>query len=541
MAGIYDTLPTSEVALRLEERTRRRLAAMSEEAVHAYLADAVYLERSRLERSRGRWMAEDEAAHEAIERAASATRRGRAQQEQALVELVRLYAHEIHNRFSHRTHRFATKVLPGALTRLLTAAQPSELLGGGFDPASRIAVQGPVELLRELSTTHTLVLAPTHVSNLDSPLLGYAGYTAGLPPFIYGAGLNLFTNPAMSFFMSRLGAYTVDRRKKHALYKDTLKEYSTDSIGRRCHSLFFPGGTRARSGRLESRLKKGLLGTAIQAWQEGLAEGRPHPEVLVVPCTLSFSLVLEAETLIEDALEEAGKSRYIISDDEFSEPRVVASFASRVLNLDASMFVRFGRPMDLMGNPVDDAGQSLDHAGQVIDRSRYVRDRRGQVVFDEQRDRVYTEHLAGQLVEAYRRDSVAVATHVAAYAAWKLLELRHPRLDAFQLVLLDAQQRELEDRALLGAIEQVLRAVEERVSQGRMQEALPAAGGRQSRAEAVLAEALDRFGRFHKHRGLSRRGTRIETWPKLVLYYGNRLAHTGIELEATELLVGGEA
>ncbi|MFO0006916.1 MAG: 1-acyl-sn-glycerol-3-phosphate acyltransferase, partial [bacterium] len=109
------------------------------------------------------------------------------------------------------------------LTRLLTAASPTDLLTGRFDPASRIRVQGEVELLARLGAKHTLVLAPTHLSNLDSPLLGYALYAAGLPPVIYGAGLNLFSNPAMAFFMRRLGAYTVDRRKKHELYKDVLK------------------------------------------------------------------------------------------------------------------------------------------------------------------------------------------------------------------------------------------------------------------------------------------------------------------------------
>jgi len=530
VAGIYDPIPTREVAERLRGAAQDRLDEFDDDAVYAYLADAVYQERSRLERSRGRWMDEDKIAHQAIERAAVATRRARRDQERAILELVDGYAHEIHNRFSHRTHRFATKVLPGALTRLLTAAQPMDLLGGSFDPASRMSVQGDVPLLKELAKTHTLVLAPTHVSNLDSPMIGYAGFAAGLPPFIYGAGLNLFTNPAMSFFMSRLGAYTVDRRKKHGLYKHTLKDYSVDSIGRRCHSLFFPGGTRSRSGRIEGRLKKGLLGTAIQAWQQGLAAGRPHPEVLVVPCTLSFSLVLEAETLIEDSLSEEGKSRYIISDDEFSEPRVVASFASRVLNLDASMFVRFGRPMDLVGNPVDDDGHSLDQAGQHIDRRGYVADSSGRVVFDEQRDRVYTEHLADALVGAYRRDQVVVSTHLVSYAAWKILEARHPRLDTFQRVLLSPDQRQIEDREMLSALGHLLEQLDARAARGEIQLALPTPAQSQTRAHAVLDEALDRFSHFHARPGLERRGRWLTTEPKLVLYYGNRLAHSGLQI-----------
>ena len=60
-------------------------------------------------------------------------------------------------------------------------------------------VQGPIEELK-LAKQHTLVFTPTHVSNLDSPLIGYALQSVGLPPVLYGAGLNLFSNPLMAFF-----------------------------------------------------------------------------------------------------------------------------------------------------------------------------------------------------------------------------------------------------------------------------------------------------------------------------------------------------
>ena len=150
--------------------------------------------------------------------------------------LVALYVAEVHNRFSRRAYRIATETVPIALTRLLTASRPSDLVLGDFDPESRILVRGPLATLRSLSANHTLILAPTHLSNLDSPLIGYALYKAGLDPFIYGAGLNLFSNPVMALFMSRLGAYTVDRRKRHRLYKDVLKDY-VSSFGPRFTGL----------------------------------------------------------------------------------------------------------------------------------------------------------------------------------------------------------------------------------------------------------------------------------------------------------------
>ena len=208
-----------------------------------------------------------------------------------------------------------------------------------------------------------------------------------------------------------------DLRKRNRLYKDTLKDYSIDILRRRHHSLFFPGGTRSRSGRLERHVKKGLLGTGLAAWQENLREGRPNGDVFIVPCTLSIGLVLEAETLIADSLAEEGKNRYIIMDDEFSEARTVATFTRQLLQLDAAVHVVFGQPMDIAGNPIDDAGRSLDPHGNPIDRRGYVCDRSGAVVADEQRDHVYTERVATRLSEAYRRDLVVQPTHLAAWGA----------------------------------------------------------------------------------------------------------------------------
>jgi len=429
------------------------------------------------------------------------------------------------------------------LTRLLTTTGPRELWGGDFDPAARLLVQGPIERILKLAENHTLILAPTHLSNLDSPLLGFGIYRSGLPPFIYGAGLNLFSNPAMAFFMSRLGAYTVDRRKKHSLYKSVLKDYSVEAIGRGRHSLFFPGGTRSRSGKVESSVKKGLLGTAILSWQEGLRLGRAKPEVLVVPCTLSYALVLEASTLIEDALKDVGKSRYIITDDEFSEPRTIARFARRVLDLDSSVVLRFGAPLDLMGNPVDDSGTSLDVTGAPIDRRQYVCDQDGRVVPDPQRDRIYTQRLADQIVDAWQRDNIPLSTHIAAFAAWHLLRDSHKGLDTWQLVFLEGNERLLPRTVLLAGIERLMTAIEAAAAAGRIQAPMLPVNIRSP--EDVLDHAVERFGRFHSEPALSNtrdRGARaISVAPRLCLYYSNRLENYGFAPAVSQAPTSGDA
>src|SRR6202034_2296888 len=144
------------------------------------------------------------------------------------------------------------------LPRIIAAMRPG---GGGAAMATlddRVLVEGPIETIRSLADLGTIIFVPTHLWNLDSVVFGFALERAHLPPATYGAGKNLFTNPVLSFFMQNLGAYRVDRRLRHGLYKDVLKTYSCVVIERGYHSLFFPGGTRSRSGGVERKLQLGL-------------------------------------------------------------------------------------------------------------------------------------------------------------------------------------------------------------------------------------------------------------------------------------------
>src|SRR5699024_5022641 len=107
------------------------------------------------------------------------------------------------------------------------------------------------------------------------------------------------------------------------------------------HSLFFPGGTRSRSGMIESYLKLGLMGSAISAFAHNQVTGRDGP-VFIIPTTINYGLVLEAETLIEDWLTEHGRGRYIIVDDEFSQAERWLTFFRRLVGLQTACIVRFG-------------------------------------------------------------------------------------------------------------------------------------------------------------------------------------------------------
>jgi glycerol-3-phosphate O-acyltransferase len=357
-------------------------------------------------------------------------RMGESEKRQVLRSICERYGRDVAGNFDPRVYQFARRVVPKLLTG---AMRPSrlvpDLLRSDNYAHHLLSVEGEVELLQRLHPHGTLIYVPTHSSNLDSLALAQSLEMCGLPPVIYGAGKNLFTNPIISFFMHNLGAYRVDRRIKSELYKEVLKAYSCVMIERGYHSLFFPGGTRSRSGMIEHRLKLGLAGTALEAFARNQVRGIERP-IWFVPTTINYALVLEAETLVEDWLIEEGKARYIIEDDEFSRIDRWVAFFRRMVGLSAACVIRFGRPVDPYGNDVDDEGRSLSPRGRVLDPGSYVR-RGGKPTVDRDRDSAYTRELGEVLVEKYQRDAVIMSTNVVAHVLFRRLVRSTPGLDLF--------------------------------------------------------------------------------------------------------------
>ena len=511
---------------RLQERSLSRvideLRALPDRALFHELGDSLYEERQRNAEDLPQAITPEQLSRLAI--AVHALDRQNALR--TAKEMVHADLTQIHNDFSPQTYQLATGIGPGALGRLLRGFHPARFFDSSLVASERIRVTGEIETFRALIQRGTIILAPTHLSNLDAPVIGFGLYHCGLPPFVYGAGLNLFTQPVMAYFMSRLGAYTVDRTRRSNLYKGALKAYSTEALASGHHSLFFPGGTRSRSGTIEARVKKGLLGTGLAAWQAKLERGDPHSDVFVVPCSLSMSLVLEAETLISDSLVREGRGRYIIVDDEFSETRTILGFLKRMMAFDDPVHVVFGQPMDLMGNPVNAEGVSHDPQGRPIERLSYVTDRAGAVVEDSQRDRVYTDRLGQKLIEAWHRDTTALPTHIAAFAAWAILSVRHPELDAYRLVRLDASNRTMPRTHFLTAIARTVRHLQDLQANGRVRLGTPLD------PEAIAAQALKQFSSFHSVPALQMLNGEVHASMELTLYYRNRLSNFGLNEQA---------
>lgn len=438
-----------------------------------------------------------------------------------LERLVRHFGKDIVGNFDPRVYRFATKVLTPGLGFLFS---PFSSIKGGVggllgELDSRIQVEGPLDALRGIAERGTLVVTPTHSSNMDSVVIGLALERAGLPPVTYGAGKNLFTNPFISFFMHNLGAYRVDRRLRFELYKDILKEYSTVLLESGYHSLFFPGGTRNRSNQIERSLKLGLLGTSVTAYANNVRAGEPQRRIYIVPATINYRLVLEAETLIHDYLSETGQRRYIITDDEFSRLGRIVEFLRKILVHEGAVVIRFGRPIDPFGHDVDDDGESHDQAGRRVDPRSYLLGADGELAEDEQRDAQYTRMLGKRLAEVYPRETVFHSTHLVARVLFDAVAAAAGTRDIYRLLRLTVRDVPAED--VVRALGALRRRIAETPAAGHLHHSVVTAAD-----TAILEDAVGALGTYHARPVLERVGDALRIGDlELVYYYQNRTAH----------------
>lgn len=436
--------------------------------------------------------------------------------------LVGHYSRDVVGSFNPRVYRFITGIAPSILGFVFS---PIGSVRDGVRALAqleeRIAVDGELEVARTCAERGTIVVTPTHSSNMDSPVIGFGLLAAGLPPVTYGAGKNLFTNPFISFFMRNLGAYRVDRRLRFELYKDVLKEYSTVLLENGYHSLFFPGGTRCRSNIIEKQLKLGLLGTSVTAYRNNLRAGHSHRRVYVVPATINYRLVLEAETLIDDYLAETGKNRYIITDDEFSRLGRILEFVRKMLVHEGSVMVRFGRPLDPFGNEVTDDGESLDRAGRIVDPASYLRGADGEITDDDQRDAEYTRALGRKLAVAYPRLTVFHATHLAARVLYDAIVASNGTRDVYRLMRSPKSRMVVPVQA---AAERLAALRAQLVGNPQWGAEHPLLHGLDD--EAVLEDALRGLSSYHTRRVAVREGSVVHVDDvQLLYYYQNRTAH----------------
>lgn len=449
-----------------------------------------------------------------------------------LRQITERYAREISGFFHPQMFEFARTAVPLLLSRLLNGVNLRSFLAF-FNPTinlqDKLRISGEIDAIRSLVNKGTVILLPTHSSNLDSPLLGWAIDAIGLPPFIYGAGLNLFNNRIVGFFMNRLGAYKVDRRKKNHVYNETLKIYSQVAIRNGCHSLFFPGGTRSRSGALESKLKLGLMGTAVEAQRMNYLEypDSDKNKIFVVPLVLSYHFVLEAESLVKQHLDNVGQDKFFISDESNSYLQIV-KFLWKFFSKNSELELSFGKPMDIFGNFVDNEGNSFDQAGRLVDTRAYFLSR-GVVTNDSQRDAEYTRILGEKVTERYLAENVVFSSHIIAFVGFELLKKKYKKIiDLYSFLRIPDDDRGIDLAEMLASTERVLGALREMAANGKVRLATHL----EQDTLGIVKHGLRNLGLYNERRPLYfAEENRIESQSlSLLHFYANRLTNVyGLE------------
>jgi len=446
-----------------------------------------------------------------------------------LRKVVFRYANEIAGNFNPSSYRLARSIIKFWFTRLLNGARIRKFgafFRNKYTLRDKIHIVGKVKQLRQLATKGTLIIVPTHSSNIDSMLIGWVIHSLGLPAFIYGAGLNLFNIKIFAYFMNSLGAYKVDRRKKNIHYLETLKMYSNLAIQKGAHSLFFPGGTRSRSGHIEKTLKLGLLSTAVEAQRHIYQNESENPrKIFVVPVTLNYHFVLEAPDLIEEYLQSKGQDRYFPEKEKYGSMELL-KFIYKFATKGSSISVSIGKGLDVLGNYVDEEGNSIDQHGKLIHPKDYfVSD--GKVTEDTQREGEYTRILASKIVSEYHRIHRVFGSHLAAFVAFTLFQRMHPSLDLFGLLRLPEEELEIPYDTFRESFKKVRKEIYLMKEKNKINYASHLKGD----LDGVINRGIENVGIFHLKRPLlkNKAGNIVTQDLNVLYYYHNRLV--GYELE----------
>ena len=445
--------------------------------------------------------------------------------DEILTDILDYYTEKMVANFKPSTFKFAQKALPYVYSRLINSfPQIIYKLFSSIDKLyDRMKIQGDIDHIRKLQKMGTVVVVPTHYSNLDSPTIGLSLNNLGLPAFTYGAGINLFTIKTLSEFMHNVGAYKVDRRRKHRLYLETLKSYSTIALTENVNSLFYPGGSRSQSGQIEEKLKLGLLGTVIDAQRLNLVNGSGK-KVFIIPVTLNYHYVLEAKKLIENHLKNLGKEQYL--EDENTTPFGLIKRTYKVITSNPGMTVSFAPAMDVFGNKVDQNGDSFCKVGNKVEIEDYFKIN-GEIVRDVQRDSQYTQILGDRIVTEFKENTVVLSSNLVAFVAFQIIRKRFTQFSVFEILSLPKDETTIAELEFKLAIDNV----RDRLKKLEKENKILLSEDLELPVEELMYTGITKVGSSHPKYVLRRNKNGVISTQsmKLLYYYHNKLNSYGLE------------
>jgi glycerol-3-phosphate O-acyltransferase len=101
-----------------------------------------------------------------------------------LDEITMRYSEEIASNFVHTHYKITRRIVTFGFSRLLNAARVKgfkSIFSNQYTLQDKIQITGETDQIRELAAKGTIVMVPTHFSNLDSILIGWVISVLGTP------------------------------------------------------------------------------------------------------------------------------------------------------------------------------------------------------------------------------------------------------------------------------------------------------------------------------------------------------------------------
>jgi glycerol-3-phosphate O-acyltransferase len=331
----------------------------------------------------------------------------------------------------------------------------------------------------------------------------------------------------VAFFMNRMGAFRVDRRKKNPIYLECLKSFTSFSVYEGLNCIFFPGGTRSRSGETEDRLKLGMINSLIEAQRMYLEEGEKR-KIFVVPLNIGYHFVLEAKSLVEQHLQIIGKEKYQRARSSGPSMITISRFLKDLFTKDSEVYLSFGDPIDVLGNKIDSEGNSLDKFGKPVEIIDYF-SWEGRVGANAQREGIYAKKLGDSVVESFRKHNPILSSNIVTFVAFMMMY--HEFQEAGLMHLLNQRGRKfvIDYDQYRTKVFECIEIVKAKSAKGELKLSEEDWGN----SDQIIKDGLSKVGIYHSSRVLEiiKDEVIIAKNLRLLYFYHNRLTHYKLEDE----------
>jgi glycerol-3-phosphate O-acyltransferase len=189
-----------------------------------------------------------------------------------------------------------------------------------------------LERVRQEFAKHSVIVLPSHKSNLDGAIIPVVLHENGLPPAHTFAGINMAFWP-VGPIMRHAGRIFIRRDTHDApVYRWVLREYLSYLVEKRFPLEWYIEGTRSRTGKLGPP-KLGLLRYVVDAYTEGRVD-----DVTLMPISIIYDQLHE---VTEYAVEATGGQK-----QKESLAWMIRSMRAQRGKF-GRIYVRFGEPLSL--------------------------------------------------------------------------------------------------------------------------------------------------------------------------------------------------